>query len=596
MRNRFYSVWLARALGITVALTLMMPVASGPSVVLGQVLPSDAQSTCIVTPQVFATWFESGTPSLNGVVNPANSVTFPNSPNCSFYQWSEQMFLWLTSPAPKSYGGGGGRIFDSPAFFDVSPPDQNGNRTFIPHESGKIRFFAVRAAKVGLHRLPVIMDKRGRMFEIERPKLAPSGKPLILSRLGKPIEIERIALEKGKPIFLDKAGKVIAKPKPIIQPELLKTKTLMVQKFMIGRKPIFLDPFGNVIDTEEGQADGGVLETQNGSLVYSAIMVNDVYAYFLTGTKNGGITPAPTKFPTTQADLNKITAFASAHGKTFPDPKALAIEVKTAWVEAAGLPNASSYITMQATVPTYDTSNPLLWTPNGQKTVQLALVGVHVVGSTAGHPEMIWATFEHFGNAPNAAYQYNSTSGTNPKTVPQSTAGTWLLTANNSAGPFNNVHMDAFSVPNIEADSANPPNPPPPFTISPSDTIRMKAFGGGFDFSPNPLDANTAASNTEIISINNSVLGQLVSGDTRANYYMTGSTWTIGGAGPTGPFKSGGGGGNEVGTSQLANTTMETYQQGPSNNRSAGVNCFACHGSNTTNVSHIFPVLQPLFP
>lgn len=356
---------------------------------------------------------------------------------------------------------------------------------------------------------------------------------------------------------------------------------------MAGRTPIFLDSAGNVIDVEQGQAGGGdVLQAQNGSLVYYVTMVNDVYAYFLTGTKNGGITPAPTQFPTTPVDLNKIVAFAAAHGKTFTDPDALAIEVKSSWVEAAGLSNLSSYITMTATIPTYDTSNPNQWIPNGQKTVQLAMVGVHVVGSTAGHPEMIWATFEHFGNAPNGTYKYIDNTNVT-KTVTQNTAGPWLFSTSGSAGPFNAAHM-FFNSPNIDSISS--------FTISPSDTIRWKAFGGAFDFSPNPLDTTTAASNSEIIAINNSVIGQLVAGDVRANYYMTGSTWTIGGAAPTGSFKGGGGGGNEVGTSKLANVTMETYQQGSSNLWSAGVNCFTCHGTNTTNVSHIFSPLQPLFP
>jgi hypothetical protein len=598
MRKWFYSVWLSRALNITVGLPLVVLVWVGTSVTVGQSLPADAQPTCTVPSAMFASWFDAGHPSLNGSVKPADSVAFSNpQQNCAFYQWSEQMFLWLTSPAPKSYGGGGGRIFDSPAFYDVSPPDSTGQRTLIPHEPGKIRFAEARVAKVGPHRLPVIMDKRGRMFEIEPQKLAPSGKALILNTAGKPIEIERLTLEKGKPVFLDKAGKAIAKPKAIIRPELNKDKALIAQKFMIGQKPVFLDSLGNVIDTEEGQAGGsGVLQAQNGSLVYYVVMVNDVYAYFLTGARNNGITPS-TQFPTTQTDLVNIEQYASMHGKTsFPDPNALAIEVKSSWVEATSLQNPGSYITMQATIPTYNTSSSVLWTPNGQKTVQLALVGMHVVGSAKGHPEMIWATFEHFGNTPNADYQYNRTSGTNPKTVPESTSGTWLFAASNSAGPFNQMHMDGSSPPNIKAD--HPPgstNIPPPFTISPSDTIRKKAFGGGFDFKPNPLDASTAASNTEVIAINNSVLGQLVSGDIRANYYMIGSTWTIGGAAPSvAPFKNGVG--NQVGTSQLANTTMETYQQGPSKKWNAGVNCFFCHTSNTTNVSHIFPSIQPLFP
>src|SRR5205085_867692 len=188
----------------------------------------------------------------------------------------------------------------------------------------------------------------------------------------------------------DKEGKVIARPQAIVRQEL--NKSLVVQRFMAGRIPIFLDSAGNVVDVEQGQAGGGdVLQTQTGSLVYYATMVNDVYAYFLTGAKNGGITPKPTQFPTKQADLNKIVTFASMHGKTFPDPNALAVEVKTSWVEAAGLPNPSSYITMNASIPTYDKSNPNEWVPNGKKTVQLALVAMHVVGSTAGHPELIWA-------------------------------------------------------------------------------------------------------------------------------------------------------------------------------------------------------------
>ena len=73
------------------------------------------------------------------MANPADSRIGP-APNCGFYQWSEQMFLWLTSPAPPAYGGGA-NIFDSPAFFDVSPPDASGNRTFLAHAPGFIHAF-----------------------------------------------------------------------------------------------------------------------------------------------------------------------------------------------------------------------------------------------------------------------------------------------------------------------------------------------------------------------------------------------------------------------------------------------------------------------
>jgi hypothetical protein len=526
-----------------------------------QSIPADAQTTCTVTAPVFASWFETGAVSLNGVVKPADSVNFPNMPNCSFHQWSEQMFLWLTSPTPPTYGGGGGRIFSSPVFYDVSPPDASGDRTFIPHTAGLIRNLNLRSAQLGPNKLPVVLDKRGRLFEVEQPRMAPDGRQLILNKANRSVEIENVRIGADrKPIFLDKANKVIPSPKPNIRAVL--NKSLIAQKFVINKIAFFLDPFGNIIDTEEGQAGGGEsLLAQNGSLIFYTTTVNDVYAYFATGTKNGGITPAPTKFPTTQAELNKIIAFAATKGKTFPDPEALAIEVKSSWIETTGLANLSSYITMQGTIPTYDQSDPNHWVPNGQKTVQLALLGMHVVGSTKGHAEMIWATFEHFGNTPNAAYTYNATTGPNPKTVPQDTAGPWMFSSNGSAIPFNVPHLKASGA---DLTSISP------FTISPSDTLRVNAWG-------DPAGAASAGKNTEVISLNNSVLGKLVNGDVRKNYMFTGSTWTAGTAPPAG----------QVGTNHMANTTMETYQQGG--------NCFSCHVTNTTAVSHVFAPLKPLF-
>ncbi len=563
------------------AAVFVLSSAYGPQSASG--LPTNAKPLCTVPPPVFATWFKSGAVSLNGVVNPANSVTFPATPNCSFYAWSEQMYLWLTSPSPATYGGSG-RIFDSPVFFDVSPPDAGNQRVFIPHVPGQLRIMGLRAAQVGPHRLPVIFDKTGKMFEIEKPFVRPNGKPIILNEKGDSVEVERITVGADhKAVFLGPAAQVIKNAKPIILRRPQAIKTTVVQKFIIGNAPVFVDLSGNVIDVEQGQAGGNaVLEAQNGSLVYYATMVNDVYAYFLTGTKDGGIVPKPSQFPTTQAALNKVIAFGAAHGKTFPDANALAIEIKTSWVEAAGLPNPGSYITMKATIPTYNKSNPNQWTPGVPKTVLLAMVGIHVVGSTQGHPEMLWATFEHVNNAPVAAYSYVNTSN-QTVAVPQNTTGNWVFCANNSAGPFNAEHMK-FSSPDIISIA--------PFTISPSNTIRWKAWGGASDVSPNPVDATTAVSNTEILSMNNSVRSQLASGDIRSNYIMTGCTWTIGGAAPTGSFNHGSG--NEVGTSKLANSTMETYQQGTNTLYATGINCFTCHSANDTSVSHIFTPLQPL--
>ncbi|CAN5205354.1 hypothetical protein BH11PSE4_BH11PSE4_19560 [soil metagenome] len=70
---------------------------------------------------------------------------------------------------------------------------------------------------------------------------------------------------------------------------------------------------------------------------------------------------------------------------------------------------------------------------------------------------------------------------------------------------------------------------------------------------------------------------------------MTGSTWTKNGANPATP-------GVQVGTNNLANTTMEAFFQ-PSN-------CFDCHQSASMlgvpgtdqGLSHVYGLITPLFP
>jgi hypothetical protein len=567
---------------ITTALLLMLALTTGCGST-PPLPPTDAQDACPLSAATFAGWFESGSVTLNGAVNPANSL---NSlvPNCGFYQWSEQMFLWLNSPAPSAYGGGA-HIFDSPAFYDVSPPDASGNRTFLPHTTNMIHAFPLRMAQRGPHRLPVIVDRLGQLREILPSP--PGVKAQIRDQSGNVVEIAHARWEQGRLVLLDKEGKTIAARmagpvQPVERPAAgkkqltLEEQPTIARKFVIDGIPIFVDPSLAVIDVEQGQAgDDSVLEAQttaNGSLVYYATMVNDVYAYFLTGTKDGAITTTPpNQFPTTATDLTNTINFAMAHGKPnppFPDPNALAIEVKSSWVEATGLPNLSSYITMTATVPEYTHTSSTTWTQTGQKTIQLAMVGMHVVGSTLGHPEMVWATFEHTGNTPLAPYTYNSTSG--PKTV-TSPSFSWLFAASGATTGFNNPHMTFVSgTPNtIQAVS--------PFTISPSDTNRVEPWG---------IAGSNAGSNTQVISMNNHVLSMLASGDLRANYVMTGATWTPGGTNPT-PTNNG------VGTNLLANTTMETYAQGS--------NCFSCHSNfgatpnATTDTSHVFAGLQPLF-
>jgi hypothetical protein len=551
-----------------------------------QVLPSDAGSSCAsgpqaLTPAEFNSWFASGSVSLNGLVNPANSVTFPNIPNCSFYKWSEQMFLWLTSPAPASYGGGGGLVMNSPIFYDVSLPNASGEREFLPHTVGKIRAFNLRTAQKGALDLPIVIEKKSlRMLEVLPPVLSASGKQLILDAEGNELEIGSVKLaDNNRAVFTDISGREIKGPRALIQSKkdtsanaltfMKKLRKLenfdrsgLVQKIKVDKKTLFLDLGGNFHETEQGQADGGVLMAQNGSLVYYSLSVNNVFALYRT--MQGATVPAGTSFPTTAADLASINAFAVANGKApVIDDIALAIEIKASWVEAAGLPDAEKFIKMKAIVPEYDKTNPDDWVPNGTKTVELALVGLHVVGSAAGHPELIWGTFEHQSNDPAADYTYKNTSNVNTN-VPQNTTGNWVFCANGATGPFNQMRMMMGGADGKHIVST------PGFSIGPSNILKTMPWG---------LPGTNANGNAEVISTTTKVRSMLDPADLRGKYFQTGTTWTIGGAAPNA--------GNQVGTNKLANSTMETF--------AIGSNCFSCHLSNKTTVSHIFDDTKPLF-
>src|ERR1022692_3943844 len=232
-------------------------------------VPSDAQDSCPLDSATFNGWFQSGTASLNGVVNPANSLN-NLAPDCGFYQWSQQLFMWLTWPAPSTYGGGA-HIFDSPAFYDVSPPDGSGNRTLLAHTPNFIHAFPLRAAKLGAHRLPIVMDRSGRL--IEAKPVDPNLKPMVRDVSGKVIEIAHARLENGRTILLDQEGKVIQTQhvaSPMANADQ-NNASPVVQRFLVDNIALFIDPSLAVVDVEQGQAgDGSVLEAQttaNGSLV-----------------------------------------------------------------------------------------------------------------------------------------------------------------------------------------------------------------------------------------------------------------------------------------------------------------------------------------
>jgi len=557
-----------------------------------QTIPNDAQGGCPVAAPALAAMFVGGSVTLDGEVKPADS-TQPIGSFCGFFDWSEQMFLWLTSPAPKSYGGGGGRIMFSPSFYTVTPIDQaTGRRSFIRNDPRlPIKMF-LRTTELGPHMRPALISRTGQVIEVQRQDPRRPAPPLVRLQSGATARVADVRRDaRGALQFIDASGRALQVRKlagPTVKRQMIQMQdgrrvamlpvstvrdAIAARKFVFKGVPVFFDLNGNVIDVEPGQADFGVLLSQNGSLIYYITSVNDVFAYYRT-MQGAPVVPDPTAltFPMTMAEANTIKAFAATKGHTIPDPEALAIETKSSWIEASAVPNPQDYVQVTATVPTFDKSNPDMWVPNGQKNVKLVMVGIHVVGSTAGHGEMLWGTFEHFGNAPNAEYQYTSTTG--PKTVGQNTVGTWLFTPSGAGTPFNVSHA------HWDEPTGTIKGMPLGSPVAPTPILRTSPWG---------MPGSNAGSNTQLISLNSSVINQLLGGDVRKNYFQLGTTWTKGGLPPETD-------GAQTGTTQLANATIESFVQADpfDSPPSPGLTCFSCHGSNTVNVSHIFGVLKPL--
>lgn len=260
-------------------------------------------------------------------------------------------------------------------------------------------------------------------------------------------------------------------------------------------------------------------------------------------------------------------------------------EIKSSWVPANSLINSADFVTMDAVVPTYDTSNSAQWIPNGQKTIKLALVGIHIVGSVSGHPEMVWATFEHRSNTPDSAYQYLNANN-QLVSVPADSCK-WLFSSAAGA-PYNVSHMSVGKTSDTITAKTG-------YTISASNTLREAPFGVAYNGVPNQQDSSAAASNFELIGVNNSIINQIPGNDRRKKYLFIGATWTFGGTAPNGKvFPVDTTAGSAIGTSVLANSTMETYFQSTTHS------CFFCHSNHKSllpeALSHIFRNIHPLIP
>lgn len=233
-------------------------------------------------------------------------------------------------------------------------------------------------------------------------------------------------------------------------------------------------------------------------------------------------------------------------------------ELKTSWILASSLnPNdlKNYYITKANIGP-----------PNGEiANVEVALLGMHIVGRVANHPELVWATFEHDDLAPN--YDWSTGKDTTTKIVSDKNflfykAGT----------PVNGCPMN------------NKPGSPAKFTS----IYNMFTFGLPQSFVSNFAPSHRdSANNANTVALNKSVRAQLQNKkEVWANYFYKGAMW-LDDPTPASNFVPGNDSIGSLynpylrGSRAISNITMESYTQINFSGiyATGSMNCFACHAT-----------------
>jgi len=238
---------------------------------------------------------------------------------------------------------------------------------------------------------------------------------------------------------------------------------------------------------------------------------------------------------------------------------------KSSWrIVRAGEDTSKLYTTTAIVPKLVDAGNGKLKTSDKTETVTVALIGVHVVGVIKDHPEFVWSTFDLPGTAPDLP------AGMDPHSPNPVSAQDFPLYKGGTAAAQCNYLPDKMSI-----DEATQ-------VITPITNVFQEFPDGGA--TPPSTAAAIASSNTNFQS---AIPGHKDKLDpVFANFRLTGSTWLL-----ANTLKPGDGqmDTEAIGSIDLANSTMETFVQGP------GTNCFSCHrtsgGSNypgkNINTSHI---------
>ena len=270
---------------------------------------------------------------------------------------------------------------------------------------------------------------------------------------------------------------------------------------------------------------------------------------------------------------------------TFPNG---AMELKVSWKLVQPGEDTSRFFTMESDV--YALANrrgTIVIDPNRTESVTLALVGFHIAGRVDGHPEMIWATFEHTDNAPDI-FTYENIGSPIAMESPVSNRDYTFYAAD---APRSACNVNTTPPTRQLNDTTQ--------RITPiTQVCRRYEFGNQpieLDDNPSSIDRLVVQNDGNVGSLNGHVWNGLAADDVWRNYREVGAVWfnkpnalrpnnPLDGLCVEGTFTPSGcvvqgsdqPGARLIGSLLLSNATIETFTQSQSTMDS----CFRCHNTN----------------
>ncbi|WNO09952.1 hypothetical protein [Teredinibacter sp. KSP-S5-2] len=291
----------------------------------------------------------------------------------------------------------------------------------------------------------------------------------------------------------------------------------------------------------------GILIDHNNRAVYYSQYVNPTFESFI---KSNDLTD-----PAKVRAMDPTTEFPIIGTKG-------TLELKASWKIVEEGEDTSDMFTMKTEISKLENKNgEIVINPDKTQQVTVALVGFHIGGVVNGHPEMIWATFEHERNAPNIPPNTPLDKPVSDKDYIFYSAGTTVADCNVNPANSNQLKLNERKQ-----------------TLTPiTQVCRQYEFGNAPGVKPGNSD--------NIQNLNTQVQAKL--GDSIwSNYREVGAIWFLNG----GDLKPGLSLADDkllTGSLKLSNSTIETFTQ----RQSTMDNCFRCH-----NTMQEFPPKMSLDP